>query len=86
MNANNVTTLTDVFPEVRTLFVESFTDEGVMFPYRSLERFPEMKYLHVEDSSFEEIFPSQDVISAFERKIQSLKSLYVANLDKLKNI
>ena len=45
-----------------------------------------MNELYVEHSSFEEIFPSQDEISAFEGKIPSFRRLYIAYLDKLKNI
>ncbi|XP_028769741.1 uncharacterized protein LOC114727200 [Neltuma alba] len=85
LNAENITMISDVFPKVRSLCVESFQD-GVLFPYRSLEKFPQLDYLEVEQSSFEEIFPSQDQIIDFMGKIPPFKGLYIFNLDKLKSI
>ncbi|XP_028755723.1 uncharacterized protein LOC114727172 [Neltuma alba] len=86
LNAENVTMIRDVFPKVETLYVESFKDEGVTFPYSSLERFPMLKKLYVENSSFEEVFPSQDEILDFMGKIPSFEELYISDLDQLKSI
>ncbi|XP_028761005.1 probable disease resistance protein At1g61300 [Neltuma alba] len=86
LNAENITRIGDVFPKVRSLSVEIFQDEGVLFPYRSLERFPQLDGLNVEQSSFEEIFPSQDQVIDFMEKIPPFKGLYISNLDKLKSI
>ncbi|XP_028772112.1 uncharacterized protein LOC114729298 [Neltuma alba] len=86
LNAKNITMIRDVFPEVRTLYVESFTDEGVTFPYSFLERFPKLDKLYVEHSSFGEIFPSQDEILDFMGKIPLVEKLHIAYLDQLKSI
>ncbi|XP_028772111.1 uncharacterized protein LOC114729297 [Neltuma alba] len=86
LNAENITMIRDVFPEVRTLYVESFKDEGVTFPHSSLERFPMLKKLYVENSSFEEIFPPQDEIIDFMGKIPPFEELHIAYLDQLKSI
>ncbi|KAI9076872.1 hypothetical protein K1719_041176 [Acacia pycnantha] len=75
-----------VFPKERRLFVESFIDERVTFPYSSLEKFPKLIWLHVEHCSFEEIFPSQDQIFYFMGKIPPFEELYIAYMDKLKSI
>ncbi|XP_028755720.1 uncharacterized protein LOC114715080 [Neltuma alba] len=86
LNADNIMMIRDVFPTVRTLYVESFKDEGVTFPHSSLERFPMLEKLYVEHSSFEEIFPPQDEIIDFMGKIPPFEELYIAYLDQLKNI
>ncbi|KAI9076881.1 hypothetical protein K1719_041185 [Acacia pycnantha] len=85
LNSKNITMRTDVFPKVSNLYVESFTDEGVTFPYSSLEKFPRLKGLYVEHCSFEEIFPSQDQITDFMSRLY-LNGLYIAYMDKLKSI
>ncbi|XP_028761008.1 uncharacterized protein LOC114719663 [Neltuma alba] len=71
----------DSYPQVKILRIEGFDDEGVTFPYTLLERFPQLNELHVEDSSFEEIFPSPIVY-----QIPPFKQLHLVNLDRLKNI
>ncbi|KAI9076838.1 hypothetical protein K1719_041142 [Acacia pycnantha] len=86
INAKNITRIVDVFPKVRFLYVESFMDEGVTFPYISLIRFPELYCLYVEHCSFEEIFPSQDQIINFLGKIPPFRVLNIAYMDKLKSI
>ncbi|KAK4259568.1 hypothetical protein QN277_005886 [Acacia crassicarpa] len=86
INAKNITRIVDVFPNVESLYVESFTDEGVTFPYSSFEKFPKLHWLEVEHCSFEEIFPSQDQIIDFMGKISPLMSLRIAYMDKLKSI
>ncbi|XP_028769736.1 uncharacterized protein LOC114727192 [Neltuma alba] len=86
LNPENITMIGDVFPEVRALYVESFTDKGVTFPYSFLERFPKLYELYVENSSFGGIFPSQDEILDFMGKIPPFKSLNIAHLDQLKSI
>ncbi|KAK4259567.1 hypothetical protein QN277_005886 [Acacia crassicarpa] len=86
LNSKNITMITNVFPEVNNLYVENFTDEGVTFPYSSLERFPKVDKLYVEHCSFEEIFLSQDQIIDFMGKSSQLKGLYIAYMDKLKSI
>ncbi|XP_028761003.1 uncharacterized protein LOC114719655 [Neltuma alba] len=86
LNAKNITIIRDVFPEVRTLYVESFKDEGVTFPHSSLESFPMLEKLYVEHSSFEEVFPPQDEIIDFKGKIPPFEELHIAYLDQLKSI
>ncbi|KAI9073083.1 hypothetical protein K1719_044954 [Acacia pycnantha] len=86
INAKNITRIVDVFPKVTSLYIESFTNEGVTFPYSSLEKFPKLICLYVEHCSFEEIFPSQDQIIDFMGKIPPFKMLYIAYMDKLKSI
>ncbi|KAK4259572.1 hypothetical protein QN277_005889 [Acacia crassicarpa] len=86
INAKNITRIVDVFLNVSRLYVESFTDEGVTFPYRSLEKFPNLDWLEVEHCSFEEIFPSQDQIIDFIGKISPLYTLVISYMDKLKSI
>ncbi|XP_028769719.1 uncharacterized protein LOC114727166 [Neltuma alba] len=86
LNAKNITIIRDVFPEVRTLYVESFKDEGVTFPCSSLEKFPKLNRLYVEHSSFEEVFPPQDEIINFRGEIPPFKELHIAYLDQLKSI
>ncbi|XP_028769764.1 uncharacterized protein LOC114727230 [Neltuma alba] len=86
LNAENIMMIRNVFPKVRTLYVESFKDEGVTFPYRSLERFPMLEKLYVENSSFEEVFPPQDEIIDFMGKIPPFEELHIAYLDQLKSI
>ncbi|KAI9076883.1 hypothetical protein K1719_041187 [Acacia pycnantha] len=48
----------DCCPQVEILQIEGFVEQWVTFPYTLLERFPNLKELHVKNSSFEEIFPS----------------------------
>ncbi|XP_028784133.1 uncharacterized protein LOC114740171 [Neltuma alba] len=86
LNAENITMIRDVFPKVRALYVESFADKGVIFPYSFLKRFPKLDELYVEHSSFEEIFPSQDEILDFMGKIPPFEKLHIAYLDQLKSI
>ncbi|KAI9072365.1 hypothetical protein K1719_045674 [Acacia pycnantha] len=88
INAKNITMIVDFFTYVRCLYVESFTDEGVTFPFSSLIRFPRLHELHVEHCSFEEIFPSQDQIEIidFMEILSRLMGLCIANMDKLKSI
>ncbi|KAI9076885.1 hypothetical protein K1719_041189 [Acacia pycnantha] len=86
INAKNITRIVDVFPKVSFLYVESFMDEGVTFPYISLIRFPELYCLYVEHCSFEEIFPSQYHIINFLGKIPPFRVLNIAYMDKLKSI
>lgn len=86
LNSTNISTITDVFPKVSSLYVENFVNEGAAFPYNSLERFPKLSFLYVEHSSFEEIFPSQDQITDQMRKVPPFKGLKLAYLDQLKSI
>ncbi|KAI9076900.1 hypothetical protein K1719_041204 [Acacia pycnantha] len=86
INAKNITRIVDVFPKVMSLYIESFTNEGVTFPYSSLEKFPELISLYVKHCFFEEIFPSQDQIIDFMGKIPPFKRLCIAYMDKLKSI
>ncbi|KAI9128053.1 hypothetical protein K1719_001046 [Acacia pycnantha] len=86
INAKNITRILEVFPNVTRLYVESFTDEWVTFPYSSLEKFPKLEELHVEHCSFEEIFPSHDQIIDFMGEIPPFERLYIAYMDKLKSI
>ncbi|KAK4259569.1 hypothetical protein QN277_005887 [Acacia crassicarpa] len=86
LNSKNITMIKNVFPNVSFLYVESFMDEGVTFPYNSLEKFPKLDWLNVEHCSFEEIFPSQDQIIDFMWKIPPFEGLYIAYMDKLKSI
>ncbi|KAI9076837.1 hypothetical protein K1719_041141 [Acacia pycnantha] len=85
LNPKNITMIKNVFPNVSDLYVDSFTDEGVTFPYSSLEKFPWLNWLYVEHCSFEEIFPSQDQITDFMSSLY-LIGLYIAYMDKLKSI
>ncbi|KAI9076860.1 hypothetical protein K1719_041164 [Acacia pycnantha] len=85
LNSKNITMIKNVFPNVRRLYVDSFTDEGVTFPYSSLEKFPKLNWLYVEHCSFEEIFPSQDQIIDFMSSLY-LIGLDIAYMDKLKSI
>ncbi|XP_028755715.1 uncharacterized protein LOC114715072 [Neltuma alba] len=86
LNVENIKMIRDVFPEVRTLYVESFKDEGVTFPHSFLERFPMLKKLYVENSSFEKVFSPQDEIIDFMGKIPPFEKLHIAYLDQLKSI
>ncbi|XP_028772113.1 uncharacterized protein LOC114729299 [Neltuma alba] len=65
----------DCFAQMEILGIEGFDDEGATFPYTMLERFPRLTELRVEDSSFEEIFPSPIV-----HQIQQLHNLTVLNV------
>ncbi|KAI9073088.1 hypothetical protein K1719_044959 [Acacia pycnantha] len=48
----------DCFSEMEILQIEGFVEKWVTFPYTLLERFPNLNELYIENSSFEEIFPS----------------------------
>ncbi|KAI9076453.1 hypothetical protein K1719_041600 [Acacia pycnantha] len=48
----------DCCPQAEILRIEGFVEEWVTFPYTLLDRFPKLNELHVENSSFREIFPS----------------------------
>ncbi|XP_028769743.1 uncharacterized protein LOC114727204 isoform X1 [Neltuma alba] len=86
LNAENITTIRNVFPRVTVLYIEKFQDDGITFPYSSLERFPQLRLLRVQHSSFEEIFPSLDQIIDFMGKIPPFKVLHIFYLGKLKSI
>ena len=76
----------DLFHKVKLLYLESFNDEPVTFPYSFLERFPILTELYVTCSSFEEIFPCLGAIGNDMGKHAPLKILHLHYLEQLKNI
>ena len=76
----------DLFHNVEVLYLESFLDDHVIFPYDFLGRLPNIKELFVYSSSFEELFPCQLSLGAHIGIIASFKNLTLSYLKKLKNI
>ncbi|XP_028797609.1 probable disease resistance protein At1g15890 [Neltuma alba] len=73
----------DCFSHVEILRIEGFVGEGVTFPYALLGRFPKLSELRVENSFFEEIFPSHNAHFIVDQ-IPSFRELCIANLTVLK--
>ena len=76
----------DLFHNVEVLYLDSFLDDHVIFPYDFLGRFPNIKELFVHSSSFVELFPRQLSLGAHIGIIAPFKNLKLTHLKKLKNI